>query len=269
MRSVNFTEKESVESLFRGSIYQNTHLGWLELWDLHEANGSVWLDTGRKSNYLIGLQPVNNSIIWLHSFYSDIAPGEYPLAQKIRELLSPGRHSVYTISSHSWYNKLLEKNNFHSYDEIIEMESTALNIPAHNASDQTFEFCEDLSEEIILQYETIFPPIWRLNPAESNCALRTSSYKLAIMENHQIIGCLLADFADDNCHIQRLVVSPEFQNRGAATAMIRKMVSDAKENGVRSFSVNTNRNNSNAVHFYEQLNFRIQGKQYPVYYRYI
>ena len=269
MRSVTFAEKESVEPLFEGSIYRNRHLGWLNLWDLYAVDGSVWIDTFRHSNYLIALQPSAASVLWLHSFYADKIPGSYPLAHKIKELLPPGRYSVYTISSHSWFNKLLENNGFHKCDEIVELETNEIDIHIRNTPDVNYSVTDNLSNSVIESCEQIFPPLWRLNTAEADRANKTSSYKLAVMSNRQIIGCLLADFADGNCHIQRISVFPEYQNRGAASFMIRQMVTDAKQNGITSFSVNTNRNNTTALHFYEHLNFSIQGKRYPVYYRYI
>lgn len=255
--------------MFEGSIYQNSHLGWLGLWDLYAADGSIWIDTFRHGNFLIGLQPCADSILWLHSFFADKIPGDYPLAHKIKELLPPGRHSVYTISSHSWFNKLLENNSFHKYDEIVELETTEINLPRRNAPDGSFSFNYSLSDSVIESCETVFPSLWRLNTAEADRAKETSSYKLAVVSNRQIIGCLLADFDDGNCHIQRISVFPAFQNRGAASFMIRQMVKDAEKNGITSFSVNTNRNNTTALHFYEHLNFSIQGKRYPVYNRYI
>lgn len=269
MRSVTPAEKETVESLFEGSIYQNSHLGWIDLWGLYAADGSIWIDTFRHNNYLIGLQPSTASIFWLHSFYTDKIPGDYPLAHKIKALLPPGRHSVYTISSHSWFNKLLEKNNFYQCDEIIELETTEIIFPIRYTPDETYSVTDNISNSIIESCEIIFPPLWRLSEAETERAVTTSSYRLAVLSNNQIIGCLLADFDDGNCHIQRISVFPDYQNRGAASFMIRQMVNDAKQNGITSFSVNTNRNNSTAVRFYEHLNFSVQRKHYPVYYRYI
>ena len=218
---------------------------------------------------MIGLQPSSSFIFWLHSFFAEKIPGEYPLAKTIKELLPPGRHSVYTISSHSWFYKLLEKNNFHKCDEIIEMETNGINIAAHGDFDSHFTLSEDLSISDVEACETIFPPLWRLKGPETDRAYQTSSYKLSVLANEQLIGCLLADFADENCHIQRISVFPEYQNRGAASLMIRQMVTDAKRSGIKSFSVNTNLNNADAVQFYEHLNFSVQGKVYPVYYRYL
>ena len=255
--------------MFQGSIYQNSHLGWLDVWELYTADGSIWLDTFRRNHFLIGLQPSSPSIFWLHSFFAEKIPGEYPLTKKIRELLPSGRHPVYTISSHSWFNKFLGSNSFHKCDEIVEMETNGINIAAHCDFDSHFTLSEDLSISDIETCEAIFPLLWRLNGPETDRAYQTSSYKLGISSNGQMIGCLLADFAEDNCHIQRISVFPEYQNRGAASLMIRQMVTDAKRSGVRSFSVNTNLNNTNAVQFYEHLNFSIQGKRYPIYYRYI
>lgn len=255
--------------MFEGSIYRNRHLGWLALWDLYDADGSIWFDTYRHNNFLIGLQPSAPSIFWLHSFYTDKIPGEYPLARKIKEILPSGRHSVYTISSHSWFNKLLEKNSFHKCDEIIELETTEINLPDRIDPYVNYTLSDILPNSVIESCETVFPPLWRLNTAEIDHANKSSSYSLSVLSDGQIIGCLLADFDDGNCHIQRISVFPAYQNQGAASFMIRQMVIDAKQNGITSFSVNTNRNNSTALHFYEHLNFSIQGKHYPIYYRYL
>ncbi|MBQ6517172.1 MAG: GNAT family N-acetyltransferase [Anaerolineaceae bacterium] len=269
MKSISPSGRAFAENLFRNSIYQNTHLGWLELWDLPSAGGNILIDRDNGRNFLIAIQPAEKGTVWLHSFYADSEPGDYPLVKKIKEL-SHGPHiSLYAISSHQWFAGLLEQNIFRKSDEIVELETAEIRQPVHLYSSRSHAFSYAVSEDIIREFEQAFPPLWRLNSAEIHCACETSSYKLVLKEERKNIGCLLADFADGNCHIQRISVLPEFRNQGAASLMIRQMIKDAEKSGINHFSVNTNKNNTAAMQLYKHMNFMTQVKSFPVYYRYI
>ena len=90
-----------------------------------------------------------------------------------------------------------------------------------------------------------------------------------IVNGNKAIAYLLADYESDNCHIERIAVSQDYQNQGVASSLIHQLIIDMESKGISKFSVNTNKNNSSAVSFYKKMNFAISGQIYPVYHRFL
>ena len=80
---------------------------------------------------------------------------------------------------------------------------------------------------------------------------------------------LPADITENNCHIMRIAIDPELQNRGLASALLKQMISHCTETGITNYSVNTNKNDLPAVAFYDSLNLKKTGDVFPVFYKYI
>ena len=156
MKQIQPDERESAKAVFQNSIYQNSHLGWLSRDEIYNAGGQIWLDVCRKRNYLIAVQPSESKFCWLHSFYADASPQEYPLAQKLRGILRARRQPVCTISSHSWFNKLLEKNQFRKCDEIVEMETAKIMFPGFEH--KNFSLSYEITAEAVINCEHAFLP---------------------------------------------------------------------------------------------------------------
>ena len=269
MITAEASQKEEFDSLFEKSIYQNKHLGWLDLWSLADVGGTVRIDQFREKYFLLGIQPSGNHICWLHSFYASGDPEGYPLHERMKSCLPAGRHSVYSISSHNWYCNLLKKNGFTKCDEIIQMETAEIILPKNNFDIEPSDFSTSQTEEIRRFCEPSFPPLWRFSEEEFSLAVKTSNYKIVIKVGTKTAAYLLADISDDNCHIQRIAVSPEYQNLGAGSKLVHKMINDARSCGINNFSVNTNSNNKAACHFYKVMNFKILDEIFPVYHEYV
>ncbi len=267
MRAVSFSGQESVRRVFPDSAYENAHLGWLDVWQIEQNGGRVFLDEEIPGGVLIGLQPANHDTLWLHSFFSKQNPTDYDVSGSLKKCLADGIYSIYTISSHNWYSALLMRNGFRPCDEIIQLETNRITIPAHVfPSDQNPIDMSDF-DSIRKNCECSFPPLWRLRKTEFEAAFQDADYKMRIGYGEDIRGYLLAAVDPDNCHILRLAVNPEYQHQGIASGLISRMISECEKKGIRNFSVNTNKKNSAAVNLYHSLNFLQSGRTYPVFYK--
>ena len=177
--------------------------------------------------------------------------------------------SIYTISSHLWYSSLLKQNGFRENDEIIQLETADIRIPEKVPAVHSFPFPTERAEAVRKACEKAFPPLWRQNPAEFEKTCRISNYRRFISDEAGICGYLLADITEDNCHIMRIAIAPEQQNRRLASALISKLIRYSTEAGITHFSVNTNKNDDPAVALYSSLNFKKTGDIFPVFNKYI
>ena len=269
MRILDNSEIGQKLVFFHDSIYSNVHLGWIEPEKLCENNGSFWYDEVRREEYLIGILPNSSDLLWLHSFFSSSHPNHYPLTAKLKSCFSSGTKSIYSFSSHVWFSTLLEENGFRKCDEIIQMETETLEIPDIDFDYRISELTENDAENILGNCETSFPALWRLSSAELSLAINASNYTRMIKKGDTVQAYLLADLEPDDCHIDRIAVSQDYQNRGMATALIKQLAADMRDKGIFKFSVNTNDKNEAAIRFYKRLNFEITEDIIPVYHRFL
>ena len=149
------------------------------------------------------------------------------------------------------------------------METEALIISDSNSDYYVSELTENDAGSTLANCETSFPALWRLSSAELSLAIKASNYARMIKKGDSVLAFLLADHEPDDCHIDRIAVSQDYQNRGLASALIKQMATDMKDKGIYKFSVNTNHKNAAAVRFYKRLNFKITDDTIPVYHRFL
>ena len=255
-------QKSSGENL-SGSIWENIHLGWMDLSEIEPSDRIIRTAAFGSHKVFLGLQRIEGSSFWLHTLRCDTRPVRFDLVHALKACLPPGRNNIYAISSHQWFNSLLEVNGFTKRDEILQFGTYDLKPPEIRDGYQILPLSDEMIPEAFA-CETVFPPVWRLNSGEFSLAVRMSDWKAVISQNGQVIAYLLAAIQDDNCHINRLAVSLPFQNRGAASALIKYLYEFCENKGIKSFSVNTNGANNAAVSFYRNMNFVRQGQTYPV-----
>ena len=267
MKTLTEADSELVDRLFSNSIYENRHLGWLDLWDLPEIGKNVFLDES-SSNKLLSFQPIAQDKLWLHTFLSDHDPSGYDLRLAIKQCEIADKTDIYTISSHNWYNALLIKNGFVKCDEIILLETDSIKLPEEHSHIPVTDFDTGQLENIYRFCESSFPTLWHQIPAEFIAAVKDNNYRKVVCKNGNIVGYLLADISEEDCHISRIAVNQSCQKRGIASALLAGMIKDCTDRGISCFSVNTNAKNKPALSLYHSLNLKQTGKNYPVYYKY-
>ena len=269
MKILKASDKDYAEKLFSDSVYHNEHLGWLSLWQLPDIGGNIRLFEEASGKYLIGLQPVSENIFWFHSFFSDSNPAQLHISEALRSFFISGPRSIYAISSHKWFSSLLEENGFRQFDEIIQLETSCIVSPKSSARQDLYRFSSGISGMILSECETSFPPLWRLGRFEWKTALLNSNYACYSGSHGVPTGYILADITEDNCHLLRIAVNQDNQQKGIASALVGSMINHCREIGITQYSVNTNKKNSAAVSFYNSLNYSQTGQVFPIYHRYV
>lgn len=270
MKQVPSSEIDNICKLFSGSLYQNEHLGWLNLHELAQSkNGQLVYEDTSSEKVLLAFQYTVSDAIWLHSMLCNKKPDKFDLGQVFKFSGFSHRNSLYTISSHRWYTHFLQRNAFVKCDEIVQFESNQIIIPDNTASCEFHQINNSDKESLLENCESAFPPLWRLGINELSNAIDNANIKIMVKKNNNCIGYLLAVISEDNCHLLRIAVKNSHQNMGIASSLIREMIQESLNRDIHNFSVNTNIKNIPAITFYKKLNLSIQSPGYPVYYRYI
>ncbi len=77
---------------------------------------------------------------------------------------------------------------------------------------------------------------------------------LKAMSDGRIVGTVRAHLCGETCHIERLSVLPDFQNRGIGKRLMQAI--EALFNGVRQYELFTGHKSAKNLALYEQLGYR-------------
>ena len=110
--------------------------------------------------------------------------------------------------------------------------------------------------EIKMSYEDEKEHIKKVKSSE------TSNY-FVVMKNSKIIGCIgfNGNTASKTKHYGTIGISvlKEYWGRGIATALLEKLISWAKEKGIKKINLDVFENNERAIKLYEKFGFKLEG----------
>ena len=111
-------------------------------------------------------------------------------------------------------------------------------------------------DEIKLSYEDEKEHIKKVKTSE------TSNY-FVVMKNNKMIGCIgfNGNTARKMKHYGTIGISvlKEYWGRGVATALLEKLISWAKEKGIKKINLDVFENNKRAIKLYEKFGFKSEG----------
>ena len=111
-------------------------------------------------------------------------------------------------------------------------------------------------DEIKLSYEDEKEHIKKVKTSE------TSNY-FVVMKNNKMIGCIgfNGNTARKMKHYGTIGISvlKEYWGRGIATALLEKLISWAKEKGIKKINLDVFENNERAIKLYEKFGFKLEG----------
>jgi ribosomal protein S18 acetylase RimI-like enzyme len=90
---------------------------------------------------------------------------------------------------------------------------------------------------------------------ESTIAEFKRAVVLKMTADGKIIGSVRGFLDNGACHIGKLIVDPDFQNRGYGAALMRKI--EAEFPGCRRFELFTGAKSNNNIHLYNKLGYKI------------
>ena len=110
--------------------------------------------------------------------------------------------------------------------------------------------------EIKMSYEDEKEHIKKVKSSE------TSNY-FVVMKNNKIIGCIgfNGNTARKMKHYGTIGISvlKEYWGRGIAKALLEKLISWAKEKGIKKINLDVFENNERAIKLYEKFGFKLEG----------
>lgn len=109
-----------------------------------------------------------------------------------------------------------------------------------------------LSEAEIYNDFSIPPLLQTIEDIKSEYAYKTF---LKAVDSGKIIGSVRANLQDGTCYIGKLIVHPDFQNRGIGTALMNSIENCFK--GCKRYDLFTGKKSVKNIYLYNKLGYRI------------
>jgi ribosomal-protein-alanine N-acetyltransferase len=115
---------------------------------------------------------------------------------------------------------------------------------------------DDDLDEIHAIEEASFPTPWRRQFFESE--LRAEwRFHLAAKRAGRVVGYLFAMWLFDELHVNKIAVIAEERRKGIADELMARCFEFARQNGVKTVSLEVRKSNSGAQEFYRHLDFKL------------
>jgi len=182
-------------------------------------------------------------------------------------------HLLTVYGDHEWLNRALYHADFTLAEEVQFLALPKLQRwqPPHDHS-TTERHCDgvalrpcrpdDLAVLAHLDAHT-FTPLWHFGESGLQELLFTSRLQVATV-NENVVGYTAISYSNDNAHLARLAVHPQWQGQGFGHILLRDALADAKGQGIHTVMLNTQVHNQRAQQLYRAYGFRPTGQIVPV-----
>lgn len=133
--------------------------------------------------------------------------------------------------------------------------NTAIGIRAATRADMQAIFAVD---------QAAFDPLWRYSLWMIRLTLNLAMFTTVAYEGSDIVGYLMASQNNGKVLLARLVVTPDYQNRGVGRALTLDMLRHFAAGISTVVEVNTQEDNIASIALYNSLDFELTGEQAQV-----
>ncbi len=112
--------------------------------------------------------------------------------------------------------------------------------------------------------QAAFGPMWRYSLRMLDMAVQQANYATVAYQDNDIVGYLLATKANGKMFLARLVVTPEFQDRGIGRTLTLDMLHHFSRGHTPMVEVNTQESNVASIALYQALDFELTGEKAQV-----
>ena len=100
-----------------------------------------------------------------------------------------------------------------------------------------------------------FDDFWNVNTLEEELINENSYYLVAKIEN-QIVGFAGIKSVLDEADIMNIVTKKDKRNLGIGSALLEKLLNDAKAKEIKKITLEVNESNISAIHLYKNFGFK-------------
>jgi ribosomal-protein-alanine N-acetyltransferase len=104
-----------------------------------------------------------------------------------------------------------------------------------------------------------YPTPWSRSMFASELAKPSSLSLGAVDETGRLVGYLVLSRYVDAWHVMNVAVAPESRRQGIASALLRRLLDQTKDDGQRGYTLEVRVSNLGAISLYQRFGFRPKG----------
>ena len=102
---------------------------------------------------------------------------------------------------------------------------------------------------------TDFDNFWNYDILKQELECSNSHFVIAENENNEIVGFAGLKVIVDEADIMNIVVKKSFRHNGIGSILLDNLISYAKDNNLKTITLEVNEHNLSAIHLYDKFNF--------------
>ncbi len=102
---------------------------------------------------------------------------------------------------------------------------------------------------------TDFDNFWNYDILKQELECSNSHFVIAENENNEIVGFAGLKVIVDEADIMNIVVKKSFRHNGIGSILLENLIFYAKDNNLKTITLEVNEHNLSAIHLYDKFNF--------------
>ena len=262
-----------IDQMVENAVFFYRHLDWISPLDwLGKQPFYVIEDDEEKILAALACPPEPKDLYWVRLFAvsSKIRPSKawkILFHEMIRSPILLDGSSINILVINDTLKNILIDNDFSHYQNIkvlIKNDQEKINLPALKDLEIRKMRITDISSVFNIDHKA-FKGIWQMSSEALKHALIKASYSTIALYKNSIVGYQMCTASDDNCHLARLAVKPDFQRLSIGTYLLYDIFAYWSSLGYKSITVNTQSNNLASLSLYHKVGFRPTGEEFPIY----
>lgn len=272
IRQAISSDQKQLANLIHFGTYVHRHLDWrppLE-WIGHEP--FLVLETDHRLIAALACPPDPEAVNWIRLFvvYDEdhLADSWLQLWSSALELYSTDpKPVVAAIPLQDWFEKLLQKSQFQMTSEVVMLTWGHGRIPDKPA--QVELNIRPMTTDDLPRVEALdkiaFGTLWHNSQKSLEYAFNQATIATLAEIDQVLVAYQISTSMQLGGHLARLATHPAFQRKGIGYAILRDLMIQFKQRGVRRVTVNTQEDNFASIALYKTAGFELTGESFPVY----
>ncbi len=174
---------------------------------------------------------------------------------------------VAAIATQDWFRAILRRSNFEHNQSIVLLDHRAPTPPrrALPPGIEILPMADPHLPEVARLDTRAFAPLWQNSLKSLRFAYSQAGFATIAVANNEIIGYQITTKNAYGAHLARLAVHPYMQGRGIGYILIQKLLEEAHRQNISRLTVNTQHDNQASLKLYQNVGFKLNGEQYPVF----
>ena len=272
IRQATREDQQELANLIHFGTLVHRHLDWRPPLEWIGNQPFLILEKDNRIVAALACPPDPESIVWIRLFVAyderDLLANWKQLWSHAYEMIIPDPHlEIAAIPLQKWFQKLLEKSQFHASTDVVMLIWDNGVVPNPQASPEIS--IRPMNIDDLLQVEILdklaFGSIWHNSQKSLEYAFRQAAIATIAEFEGEIVGYQISTGMQMGGHLARLATHPRFQRQGIGYTILRDLMSQFKQRGAMRITVNTQEDNLGSIALYENSGFSRTGETYPVY----